>query len=247
MSAAIENLRIKLHQLEQRNAKTQEVLPFGVPEIDNQLPDKGLALGALHEISEGDNGVIHCAAATLFAAGIIARLKGPVLWCAKYKDLFAPGLTQAGLPMSRIIFVDAGDEKTLLACLEEGLRHGGVTAVVGEISKLSMTASRRLQLAAESSGSMGIAIRRFWRPQDAKEFDQPTAAKTRWKVTALPSVPLPVQGVGKARWMVELLRCRSGKPAQFAVEACNEKGYIALSSHLVNRQSAETVRKYAVH
>lgn len=45
------------------------------------------------------------------------------------------------------IGVEAGDEKSVLACFEEGLR-GGFGAVVAEIARLSMTASRRLQLAA---------------------------------------------------------------------------------------------------
>jgi protein ImuA len=54
--------------------------------------------------------------------------------------------------------VEAGDERSVLACFEEGLRHGALGWVVAEVAGLSMTASRRLQLAAEGSG--GIAIRR---------------------------------------------------------------------------------------
>jgi hypothetical protein len=37
-------------------------------------------------------------------------------------------------------------------------------AVVAEVSRLSMTASRRLQLAAESSGVIGLALRRLAPP-----------------------------------------------------------------------------------
>lgn len=235
MTPAIEHLRIQLGQLGYSHNPMHGTLPFGVEAIDAVLPEGGIAFGAFHEVTEGDSGETHCAAATLFAAGILARMQGQVLWCRRYNDLFAPALAQAGLLMHRIIFVDARDEKTLLACVEEGLRHGGVTAVVGEISKLSMTASRRLQLAAETSGVTGIAIRRFWRTQDAEELKQPTAARTRWRVSALPSAPLPVQGIGRGRWMVELLRCRSGRTAQFEVEACNEKGYLALSPNVANR------------
>jgi protein ImuA len=51
-------------------------------------------------------------------------------------------------------------EKSLLICFEEGLQHGGLGAVVAEVARLSLTTSRRLQLAAESSGTIGIAIRR---------------------------------------------------------------------------------------
>jgi protein ImuA len=75
-------------------------------------------------------------------------------------DLFAPAIAQAGLLPNRVIYIDAGDEQSVLACFEEGLRHGELGAVVAEVAKLSMTASRRLQLAAEGSGVIGIAIRR---------------------------------------------------------------------------------------
>src|SRR3979490_1166354 len=102
------------------------------------------------------------AAAALFAAGIAARLRGRVLWCLTRRDLFAPALAQAGLMPDRVIYVEAGDEKSALICFEEGLRHGSLGAVVAEVARLSMTASRRLQLAAEGSGTIGLALRR-WR------------------------------------------------------------------------------------
>jgi protein ImuA len=60
-----------------------------------------------------------------------------------------------------------------------------------------MTASRRLQLAAEGSGTIGLAIRRWRRPAEAADFGQPTASITRWRVSALPATPLPVPGVGR--------------------------------------------------
>jgi protein ImuA len=70
----------------------------------------------------------------------------------------------------------------VLACFEEGLRHRGLGAVVAEVARLSMTASRRLQLAAEGTGTIGIAIRRWRRQTEAADFGQPTAAVTRWRV-----------------------------------------------------------------
>jgi protein ImuA len=98
-----------------------------------------------------------------------------------------------------------------------------------------MTASRRLQLAAETSGAIGIAIRRWRRQTEATDFGQPTAAVSRWRVTALPSRPLPVPGVGRARWQLELIRVRAGESADFEVEACDDKGRLALFSDLANR------------
>ena len=69
-------------------------------------------------------------------AGIAARLHGEVLWCVTRQDLFAPALAQAGLVPDRVIYVEAGDEKSVLVCFEEGLRHGGLGAVVAEVARL---------------------------------------------------------------------------------------------------------------
>src|SRR5215470_13595943 len=160
--AVVAALRERIRCLEGGARHGRAVLPFGIPAIDGRLPDSGLALGALHEVAGGGNGAIDGAAAALFAAGIAARTRGRVLWCVTRQDLFAPAIAQAGLAPDRVIYVEAEDEKTVLACFEEGLReNSGVGAVVAEVARLSMTASRRLQLAAEGSGAIGIAIRRF--------------------------------------------------------------------------------------
>lgn len=243
----IEALRIHLQHMERGQGRFRGSLPFGIATIDRRLPEGGLRLGALHEVAGGSNGALHGAAAALFTAGILARTPGKILWCMRQNDLFAPGLAQAGLTPDRVIYVDAGDEKTLLACMEEGLRHGGVSGVVGEVGKLSMVASRRLQLAAESTGAIAIAIRRWWKMSDAADFGQPTAARTRWRVTAAPSALLPVQGIGRARWHIELVHCRAGSSADFTVEACDEEGYLALPADLGYRQGATAQERRAAY
>jgi protein ImuA len=206
--------------------------------MDARLPGGGLALGALHEVAGGGNGAVDGAAAALFSAGVAARTRGRILWCVTRADLFAPAIAQAGLASDRVIYVEAGDDRTALACMEEGLRHGGLGAVVGEVARLSMTASRRLQLAAEGAGSVGIALRRWRRQTEATDFGQPTAAMTRWRVSALPSTPLPVPGVGRHRWLVELIRARAGESADFEVEACDDTGRLALPADLAHRSGA---------
>jgi len=234
-NATLAKLREQIERIEGKQMSTRSVLPFGVEAIDRHLPGGGLALGALHEIAGGANGAIDGAAAALFAAGVVARTKGKVLWCVTRQDLFAPAIAQVGLAASRVIYVEAGEEKSVLEAFEEGMRHGGLGGIVAEVAKLSMTASRRLQLAAESSGAIGIAIRRWRRPGEAADFGLPTAAVTRWRISALPSRPLPVPGVGRARWHVELIRCRGAEAADFEVEACDAKGRLAVFSDLPNR------------
>jgi protein ImuA len=235
---AIAALRAQITRIEANDRGPREVLPFGVVSLDSRLPGGGLALGALHEVAGGAGGAVDGAAAALFVAGILARTEGQVLWCMTRSDLFAPAIAQAGLDPDRVIYVEAGDEKAVLACFEEGLRHGGLAGVVAEVARLSMTASRRLQLAAESSGTVGIALRRWRRPAEASDFGQPTASSTRWRITAVPSTPLPVPGVGRPRWFVELLRARAGETADFLLEACNAQGHLALPSGLADRPAA---------
>ena len=236
--AVIERLRNRIRAIETGARTPRRVLPFGVEALDQARPHGGLGRGALHDVGGGATGASDGAAAALFAAGIVARSPGWVLWCLTRPDLFAPALVQAGLDHERTLFAEASDEKTVLACFEEGLRHGGLGAVVAEVARLSMTASRRLQLAAETSGTMGIAVRRWRRQTDAADFGQPTSAVTRWRISALPSTPLPVSGIGRAHWLVELIRCRAGECAEFIVEACDEEGRLAVPADLADRPAA---------
>jgi len=242
--AALADLRERLRCLDGGERRHRAVLPFGIPAIDERLPDGGLALGALHEVTDGGNAAADGAAAALFAAGIAARTRGQVLWCVTRQDLFAPAVAAAGLEPDRVVYVETGDEKTVLACCEEGLRHGGgIGAVVGEVVRLSMTASRRLQLAAETSGAVGIAIRRLPRFRAAGNrhvgFTDPTAAVTRWCVSARASAPLPVAGIGRARWRLELVRCRGGEAACFDVEAPDAQGRLGFPADMADRPGQE--------
>lgn len=229
-------LREAIRRLEVGRRKRAGVLPFGLAALDDKLTG-GLALGAVHDVAAGE-GAADDAAATLFAAGILARLSGPVLWCLARPDLFAPGPAQAGLAPDRIVYAEVPDEAARLACGEEGLRHAGLAGVVVELSRLPMAQSRRLQLAAEEGGGLGILLRRWRRTADAASFSQPNAASTRWRISAALSEPLPVPGIGRPRWRVELLRCRGGGTADIILEACDEQGHLGLPAALADRASA---------
>ena len=238
---AIAALRTRIAQLEGDGPRSREVLAFGIPQLDRKLPGGGLALGCLHEVAGGGKGAVDGAAAACFVAGIAARTQGRVLWCVAQQDLFAPGLEQSGLPPDRVIHVEAGDDRSVLACMEEGLRHGGLGAVVADIARLPMTASRRLHLAAKESGTIGIALRRWRRQSEASDFGQPTAAMTRWRISALPSSSFPVPGVGRPRWLVELIRARAGECLDIELEACDGSGHLCLPAELADRPVAAEV------
>lgn len=224
------DLRERIASLEGGSAKRAGTLAFGVPEIDAALPGGGLAHGALHEFAGGGSGTVDGAAAALFVAGIAARTKGPVIWCLTRPDLFFPALAQVGLHPDRVIFVESDREEDVLANMEEGLSFGGLGAVVGELVRLPMVSSRRLQLAAERTGTMALGVRRWRRQTEANDFGQPTASTTRWRVSVMPSEELPVPGVGRPQWFLELMRVKAGECAEFLVRACDDKGRIHISS-----------------
>lgn len=239
-SAVLDDLRARIARIEGTGAR-HGFVPFGVEEIDGLLPGGGLATGALHEIAGGAE-LADDASATIFIAGILARIDGPVLWCLRWRDLFAPALHLAGLHPDRVIHVEAGSDTNVLLAMEECLRHAGIAGVVGEIGKYSTTASKRLQLAAEGSGVAAFVFRRASKADHAVEG---TAAVTRWRITAAPSEDLGIPSLGRPRWRVELERVRGGNPHAWIVEGCDAKGRIGVPAYLVDRPVAQEDRQFA--
>jgi len=243
-TAFLPELRERVRRIERPTATARGVLPFGVAGIDRALPDGGLAQGALHEILGAGGDEEDGALAAAFAAGILGRLTvsgdGMVLWCLPRPDLYGPGLAAHGLDPGRVVLVSTPRDTEILWAMEEGLRAPGIVAVVGEVGTLTATASRRLQLAAERSGITAFLLRR-WRDggQAARERALPNAAVTRWRITTMHSIPLRSEpGVGRLRWRVELLRCRSGEPACWEMEVPDATDHVSLAAALADRPAA---------
>jgi protein ImuA len=177
---------------------------LGAPEIDGALPWGGLPCG-VHEIAAppGD------AAGAGFAALLIGRRPGPVLWCRARRvaltagEPYGPGMTGLGVAPDRLILVEAAKPADLLWAMEEGARGKGVAAVVGEAIKADLTASRRLQLAAEFGQGFVLLLSQTGAPAAS------LSALTRWRVAAAPS-RREAGGPGPPRWALELMRCRGG-------------------------------------
>ena len=244
-SSALAELRTRIARLERQGGKDigGGYLAFNHPDLDAHVPGGGLALNGLHEVAGTGPDIEHGAAAALFAAGVFARLSGPVLWVLARHDLFAPALAGVGLHPARVLYVEAGRPAHVLLVMEEALRHQGLAGVVGEISgRLTLTASRRLQLAAEAGGTLAVALRRSLRHDDPA-LCEPCAALTRWRITSVPSgPPLPrapeVLGLARARWQLDLVRCRGGEPRTWTVEACDAQGCLGVAAFLANGQIA---------
>lgn len=244
-TTSIADLRSYLERVDRHGRAPREVLPFEVSELDDRLPHGGLARGHLHEAIEGGAASQYAGLATLFAAGILARMQGPVLWCLRGRDLFAPALARVGLHPHRVIFCETWKDRDVLPAMEEGLKCGGLAAVVGEISKLSLNASRRLQLCAGESGVTALVIRRWQNIAEKNAAGEPSAAATRWRVTPQPSPLSGFDGLPRQHWQLDLLRVRGGEPRSWIVEACDATGHLALPAALADRSAAASEQRRA--
>jgi protein ImuA len=178
--------------------------------LDAHLPGGGLARAGLHEILATEPG-----AAAGFAAVILGRTGGPVLWIGPDPDAWPPGLARYGLSPAELVMVRAPRPADGLWAMEEALRCQAVGGALLNLSELDLTAARRLQLAAEAGGALGLLMR-----PDTEEAG-PSAALTRWRVGALPSSGGATHTLGHSlgdpRWSLDLLRCRGSSPRSWTV------------------------------
>ena len=129
----------------------------------------------------------------------LMKNKGVTTWISNARTLFPPALKNFGIDPDRIIFVDLEKERDVTWAMEEALKCGALTAVVGEIRDLNFTVSRRLQLAVEESRVTGFILRP--NPRNLNT----TACVSRWKITPMPSeTEDDLPGIGFPRWKVDL-------------------------------------------
>jgi len=215
-------MRARIAAIEAGGRADSGVLAFGDPRIDGCLPGGGLPLGRWHEITGPGMEVETAAAPAAFTALLAAPLarRGEAVWVLRRDDLSAPGLCGLGFPPERLIQVCARDEAEALSVMEDALATVGVTAVIGEVEAVDLTAGRRLQLACEKRGSTGFLIRRRPFGGQARREAGGSASATRWSVTSAPSEPPAGEfGLGSPRFEVALERCRGGRTGSWLFEA----------------------------
>lgn len=214
----IEELQTDILRLEGFKPANSTAVDLGLGPIKDAFPNASFPLGSVHEfLSTGEEDT---AATSGFMAGLLAPLmgsSGTTLWISSSRTLFPPALKSFGIQPDRFIFIDLQKEKDVIWAMDEALKCGALSAVVGEMNEISFTASRRLQLAVEQSQVTGFILRRNYRKLNT------TACVSRWKITPLPGVPIAIgiedlPGIGFPQWRVELLRIRNGKPGVWQIK-----------------------------
>ncbi len=196
-------------------------LPATLSEVFAQTPVDGGAVG--------------------FVLSQLSRSAAPVLWVQdrlSAKETGVPYLPGVGRPF---VMVHLSRPDEVLVAMEEGLRSGGLAAVVGEVwgapSCLDFTATRRLVLRAETMGQACWLIRRGAAPDLS-------AARNRWRVASLPSAlhaddPL---APGDARWQVDLFRSRFTDPGIWVARYDGAADRVDFTAAVPDRVLAEDAR-----
>jgi hypothetical protein len=150
------------------------VQPSGYPELDAHLPGGGWPIGSIAELMPelagiGELRLVTPALVALARAGrYIACIAPPLL-------PYAPALAGAGLPLERVLIIRTHDLKESLWAAEQALRCPLFGAVLGWPASITDRNVRRLQLAAEAGGSLGI----LYRPPEAARELSPAALRLR--------------------------------------------------------------------
>jgi protein ImuA len=177
--------------------------PWRLPEIRPTLSE----LFAVHPRDGGWAG---------FLLAQIDRTK-PVLWIQDRMAILESGrIYPPGLPIRDLIHVEARDARDALWAMEEGVRCACLSAVIGELwgdpKALDFTATRRLAVASERSGTPCWLVR-------LGGTANLSGARMRWRIGSAPSLanPLDPRAPGLPVWNADLFRARGMPPGLWSV------------------------------
>lgn len=145
--------------------------------ILDDITGGGWPRGALTEIISSDT---HGLSLLLPALARLSQQERWLAWISPPHIPYAPGLSTQGIDMQRFLMVQEITEQERLWSTEQALQSGSCSAVLMWPDSLDITQLRRLQLATEQGGGLGILFRSL---RDAR---QSSPAALRLKVTPSP-------------------------------------------------------------
>jgi len=145
-----------------RGRKTDAELPVlasGFPALDRVLPGGGWPLGALIEIQVSTWGIGELRLLLPMMRSLNAADRW-LVWIQPPFEPYAPALCRHGLDLHRTLVVETGAvEGDGWWAMEKFLRHPAAGLVMAWPKCLEMKPVRRLQLAAEQGGTIGVLFR----------------------------------------------------------------------------------------
>jgi protein ImuA len=155
---------------------------------------------------------------------LVSELRGTLVVVDSQCNFYPPAAAALGVSLSDTIIVRPRRDADSLWTIEQTLRCRGVGVVLTRLNHLESRAFRRLQLAAEHGGAIGVLIR------PANQRASPSWAQARFLVRALPS---PRTG---RRLQVESLH--SGGANVVELELNDATGAVCLVSRLADSTTA---------
>jgi hypothetical protein len=168
---------------------------------------------------------------------------------AAQREFYPPAAAALGIPLEQTVIVRPASARDALWAWEQSLRSGAAAVALGWVETLNDRAFRRLQLAAETGGSLGFLLR----PASCRAA--PSWAEARLLVT--PGVRSQESGVSNSRFAssltpdswpltpgfrrlrLEVLHCRGGAEGQvIELELSDEADSVRLAPRLANPASA---------
>jgi protein ImuA len=222
----LQELRDQLGCLEETQRRFSRTIPIA-DAVDRWMPHGGLPVGCIHEVKGAS-----VASALAFSSILSARIageQGNIVYIAPDRSLHPLGLLPYGVRLDRLLLVSARRSQDLAWATMEALRCSQVSAVMAILDSADLTSSRRLQLAAESSGATGFLL--------GPVTSAPIAAPiTRWKVSS--HVGKPGQRFDEPAWALDLLYCRGGRPGSWTIEWREQR-----LNTLFNQLATQTTRE----
>ena len=195
--------------------KRLPALSSGCPALDRALPGKGFRPGTLVEWLFRGEGDGTATLALRAAAAVLRAAAGAVVVLDRTGEFYPLAAVALGIEPARLIVVHPGNKADHTWALDQALRSAAVAAVVAWPEsldgKLDGRTFRRLQLAVEQGGGLGLLVR----PESVR--GQPSWADVRLLVEPLPSTsPYGRRApcTHGRRMRVVLLRCRGGRGQQ---------------------------------
>lgn len=205
----LEQLSRQIREMETAGRPAQECISSGCRSMDRHLPHGGYARGSMLELLRSGPGSGVSSIALMIARQAIVDGKYLVV-IDPQRQFYPPAMKSLGIPLERIIALQPANHADAIWGLAQVLRCSAVGAVIAEVGPLEDRVARKLQLAAEQGGGLGVFLR------DARSArSQPSWADVQWLVrSATPehnthNLEMQHQNI---RWFnLELARCSGGR------------------------------------
>jgi protein ImuA len=230
-SELIRDLKERLRRWEglEASAPAAAVCSTGLAALDQLLPRSGLAPGAMLEWlseSEGQGAVT----LVLVLAARLQEQGGAIVVIDEPREFYPPAAAHLGIDLDRVVVVQPHSARDALWAFEQSLRCPAAGVVLGWSDRQGDRFFRRLQLAAEAGGSLGLLLR----PAQCRR--EPSWAEARFLVQALPwqsSRHTPCAVAQRLR--IEVLHRRGGFGGEaITLESTHEAGHVHLAAVLAN-------------